>query len=59
MDETNCFSKVVPEKGLAQNKSQARWGKKSKTGLMLSFLTLLERMLLKHWSYGEILNPFV
>ena len=29
MDETGCFFKVLPEKGLAEKKSQARGGKKS------------------------------
>ena len=37
MDETGCFFKVLPEKGLAENKSQARGGKKSKTNLTIAF----------------------
>ena len=37
MDETGCFFKVLPEKGLAEKKSQARGGKKSKTSLTIEF----------------------
>ena len=37
MDETGCFFKALPEKGLAENKSQARGGKKSKTRLTIAF----------------------
>ena len=35
MDETGCFFKALPEKGLAEKKSQARGGKKSKTRLTI------------------------
>ena len=31
MGETGCFFKALPEKGLAEKKSQIRGGKKSKT----------------------------
>ena len=36
MDETDCFFKALPEKGLAE-KSQARGGKKSKTRQAIAF----------------------
>ena len=35
MDETDCFFKALPEKGLAEKMSQARGGKKSKTRQLL------------------------
>ena len=37
MDETSCFFKALPEKGLAEKKSQVREGKKSKTRLTIAF----------------------
>ena len=37
MYETGCFFKALPEKGLAEKKSQARGGKKSKTRLTIAF----------------------
>ena len=37
MDETGCFLKALPEKGLAEKKSQARGWKKSKTRLTIAF----------------------
>ena len=37
MDERGCFFKALPEKGLAEKKSQARGGKKSKTRLTIAF----------------------
>ena len=37
LDETGCFFKALPEKGLAEKKSQARGGKKSKTRLTIAF----------------------
>ena len=37
MDETGCFFKALPEKGLAEKKSQARGGKNSKTRLIIAF----------------------
>ena len=37
MDETGCFFKALPEKGLAEKKSQARGGKKSKAKLIIAF----------------------
>ena len=37
MDETGCFFKALPEKGLAEKKSQTRGGKKSKTRLTIAF----------------------
>ena len=37
MDETDCFLKALPEKGLAEKKNQARGGKKSKTRLTIAF----------------------
>ena len=37
MDETGCFFKALPEKGLAEKKSQARGGKKLKTMLNIAF----------------------
>ena len=37
MDETSCFSKALPEKGLVEKKSQARGGKKYKTRLTIAF----------------------
>ena len=36
MDETGYFFKALPEKGLAEKKSQARGGKKSKTRLTIA-----------------------
>ena len=36
MDETSCFFKALPEKGLAEKKSQARGGKKSKRRLTIA-----------------------
>ena len=38
MDETGCFFKALPEKGLAEKKSQATGRKKSKTRLTIAFL---------------------
>ena len=38
MNATGYFSKPLPEKGLAEKKSQARGDKKSKTRLTISFL---------------------
>ena len=37
MNETGCFFKPLPEKGLAEKKSQARGGKKSETRLTIAF----------------------
>ena len=37
MDETGCFFKALPEKDLAEKKSQARGRKKSKTRLTIAF----------------------
>ena len=37
MDETDCFFKALPEKGLAEKKSQARGGKISKTRQAIAF----------------------
>ena len=37
MDETGCFFKALPEKGLVEKKNQARGGKKSKTRLTIAF----------------------
>ena len=37
MDETGRFFKALPEKGLAEEKSQVRGGKKSKTRLTIAF----------------------
>ena len=37
MDERDCFFKALPEKGLAEKKSQARGGKKSKTRQAIAF----------------------
>ena len=37
MDETGCFFKALPEKGLAEKNSQAKGGKKSKTRLTIAF----------------------
>ena len=37
MGETGCFFKALPEKGLAEKKSQIRGGKISKTWLIISF----------------------
>ena len=37
MDETGRCFKVLPEKGLAEKKSQARGGQKSKTRLIIVF----------------------
>ena len=37
MDETGCFFKALPEKGLAEKMNQARGGKKSKTRLTIAF----------------------
>ena len=39
MDETGCFFKALPEKGLAEKKNiQAKWGRNSKTILTIAFL---------------------
>ena len=43
MDETGCFFKALPEKGLAEKKSQARGGKKSKTRLTIAFFVSASR----------------
>ena len=37
IDETDCFFKALPEKKLAEKKSQARGGKKSKTRQAIAF----------------------
>ena len=37
IDETGCFFKAPPEKGLAEKKSQAKRGKKLKTRLTIAF----------------------
>ena len=37
MDETGCFFNTLPEKGLAEKKSQEKGGKKSKTRLAIAF----------------------
>ena len=37
MGETACFFKALPEKGLAEKRSQARGGKMSKTRLTIAF----------------------
>ena len=37
MDETGYFFKVLPEKGLAEKKSQARGGQKSKARLTIAY----------------------
>ena len=37
MDKTGCFFKALPEKGLAEKKSQTRGRKKSKTRLTIAF----------------------
>ena len=37
MDETDCFFKALPEKGLAEITIQTRRGKKSKTILTIAF----------------------
>ena len=47
MEETGCFFKALPMKGLAEKKSQARGGVSS---------VLQERKLLKQLLFGEALN---
>ena len=37
MDNTGCFFKALPEKGLAEKQSKVRGGKKSKTRLTIAF----------------------
>ena len=37
MNETGCFFKTLPEKGLAEKKSQEKGGKMSKTRLVIAF----------------------
>ena len=37
MDKTGWTNKALPEKGIAEKKSQARGGKKSKTRLIIAF----------------------
>ena len=37
MDETGYFFKVLPEKGLAEKKTQARGGQKSKARLTIAY----------------------
>ena len=37
MVKTGCFFKALPEKDLAEKKSEARRGKKSKTRLTIAF----------------------
>ena len=55
MDETDCFFKALPKKGLAEKKSQARGGKKSKRGWPLPFLwMLLGKKLSNHWWCGGV-----
>ena len=58
MDETGCFFKALPEKGLAEKKIFKQNGVEilKLYWLLLSLLTLLWRKLLNHWSYGEVLN---
>ena len=57
MDETSCFFKVLPEKSLAEKKSQARGGKKSKTRLTITFFVsaagekVIEQIVI--WSSAE------
>ena len=43
MDEMGCFFKALPEKGLAEKKSQAKGGKKSKTRLTIAFFVSAAR----------------
>ena len=38
MDQTGCFFKALPEKGLVEKKRQGRGGKKSDTRLTIAFL---------------------
>ena len=57
LDETSCFFKVLPEKSLAEKKSQARGGKKSKTRLTITFFVsaagekVIEQIVI--WSSAE------
>ena len=44
MDETGCFFKALPEKGLAEKKAQARGGKKSKPRLTIAFFVFFVRV---------------
>ena len=37
MNEMGCFFKALPQKGLAEKKSEARGGEKSKTRLAIAF----------------------
>ena len=57
MDETGCFFKALPEKGLAKKKSQARGGKKSKTRLTIAFfVNAAGEKLSNHWWCGGVKN---
>ena len=57
MDDTGCFFKALPEKGLAKIRIKQEGVKNLKLDrLFLSLLMLQERKSLNHWSYAEVLN---
>ena len=57
MDDTGCFFKALPEKGLAKIRIKQEGVKNLKLDrLFLSLLMLRERKSLNHWSYAEVLN---
>ena len=57
MDDTGCFFKTLPEKGLAKIRIKQEGVKNLKLDrLFLSLLMLQERKSLNHWSNAEVLN---
>ena len=57
MDDTGCFFKALPEKGLAKIRIKQEGVKNLKLDrLFLSLLMLQERKSLNHWSNAEVLN---
>ena len=57
IDETGCFFMALPEKGLAEKKSQARGGKMSKTRLTVAFfVNTAGEKLSNHWWCSGVKN---
>ena len=57
MDETGCFFRALPEKGLAEKKSYARGAKKSKTRKRIAFfIGAAEEKAIKPMLFEEVLN---
>ena len=60
LDETGCFFKALPEKGLAEKKSQIRGGKKSKMRLIIAFfVNAAGEKAIDHWWCGGVKNHVV